>query len=669
MCGIAGVIALRGGQVVPPGCVRRMADAIAHRGPDDEGYFERDGVALANRRLSIVGLADGHQPIANEDGTVVVVFNGELFDYPEARRALEGRGHRFRTHCDTELVPHLWEDHHAEMLDRLHGQFALALWDERRRQLVLARDRFGICPLYWTRQTSADSDWLLFASEVKALLASGLVHARPDLRGIDQTFHFLAVPGPATCFEGIELLQPGHSLTIDLRGPAPTDALRPRAYWAMDFPDRGEEERGDERVVDDLERVMLAAVERRLRADVPVVSYVSGGIDSSLVAAMAARVRGEAVPAFTVQIKTPGLDESGPAAIVARHIGASPIVVPVGDAEVLATYPELIRAAEAPVIDTSSAANVLLAREVHRRGYKVALTGEGSDEWLAGYSWYKIHRLFALGDALPGLRLGHAVRSLLSRIVGASPAATQQIRRVRESLGDHSAFHDFYSVLAVSRGRFLSAEMLAALREHNPYLELAPRLDRMRRWHPLHRSLYWAGRIHLAGHLLSLKGDRVAMNSAVETRYPFLDDDVFALLARLHPRWKLRGFRDKYVLRRLAERYLPRAIAWRPKAMFRARLDSFFAGPVPRFVDQLVSEESLRKTSWFDVAQVTAWRRRMRQGALPFHQRSIVEVGMVGVVTSQLWYHTFVDGSLCELPSGWQRPAGRAIHELATTIS
>ena len=669
MCGIAGIVDLRGGQALPTGCVHRMADAIVHRGPDDEGYFERDGMALANRRLSIVDLADGHQPIANEDGSVVAVFNGELFDYPEARRALEARGHRFTTRCDTELVPHLWEEHHEGMLEHLHGQFALAVWDERRRQLMLARDRFGICPLYWTRQTSARSDWLLFASEIKALLASGLVHARPDLRGIDQAFHFLAVPGPATCFEGIELLQPGHSLTIDLGRRGEAASIRRGVYWAMDFPDRGEEERGGERIVDEFERVMLTAVERRLRADVPVVSYLSGGIDSSLVAAMAARVRGEALPAFTVQIRTPGMDESVPAAIVARHIGASPIVVPVGDADVLATYPELIRAAEAPVIDTSSAANVLLAREVHRRGYKVALTGEGSDEWLAGYSWYKIHRLFGLGDVIPGVRLGHAVRRLLYDVVGASSAAKQQIRRVRESLGDHSAFHDFYSVLAVSRGRFFGAETLAALRDHNPYLELQPRLDRMTRWDPLNRSLYWAGRIHLAGHLLSLKGDRVAMNSAVETRYPFLDDDVFALLARLHPRWKLRGFRDKYVLRRVGERYLPSAIAWRPKAMFRARLDSFFAGQVPKFVDQLLSDDSLHKTGWFDVQQVQGWRRRMQRGALPFHQRSIVELGMVGVVTSQLWYHTFIDGSLCDLPSGWQRPARTAAHELLTTTS
>jgi asparagine synthase (glutamine-hydrolysing) len=656
MCGIAGIVDLRGNTPVPPSRLRRMADAMVHRGPDDEGYFEGERLGLANRRLSIVGLADGHQPITNEDGSVVVVFNGELFDYPELKPTLQAQGHRFTTHCDTELIAHLWEDHQERMFEHLRGQFALAVWDQRRRQLILARDRFGICPLFWSRQTSAAGDWLLFASEIKALLASGLVEARPDVRGIDQVFHFLAVPGPATCFQGVQLLQPGRYLRLDLHGNERAAPMQERTYWAVDFPDRGEEERGNKETVDEFERLLVAAVERRLRADVPVVSYVSGGIDSSLVAAIAARVRGEPIPNFTVQIKAPGLDERRQAAIVSRHIGVEPIVVPVSNADVIDTYPELIRATEAPVIDTSSTAMLLMAREVHRRGYKVALTGEGADEWLAGYVWYKVHRVFGFFDVIPGLPLGHGVRRLLYDIVGVLPAAKRHIRDIRDALGDHTAFQDFYSFLAAARFLFLDDETLAALRDHNPYLELQPDLRRMQRWHPLHRGLYWAGRIHLAGHLLSLKGDRVAMNSSVETRYPFLDEDVFAFLARLHPDWKLRGFQDKHILRLVGERYLPREIAWRRKAMFRAPLDSFFSRRVPKFVDELLSEASLRKTGWFNVERVRFWRERMRAGQLGLRQRTIVELGMVGVVTSQLWYHTFIDGSLADIPGGWQRP-------------
>ena len=649
MCGIAGIVDLRGNRPVPAGLLRRMADALIHRGPDDDGYFQADGLGLANRRLSIVGLADGRQPITNEDGSVVVVFNGELFDYPELKPVLEARGHRFATHCDTELIAHLWEEHQDQLFEHLRGQFAFAVWDQRRRRLVLARDRFGICPLFWSRQVSPEGDWLLFASEIKGLLASGLVQARPDLRGIDQVFHFLAVPGPATCFEGIQLLQPGHALTIDLDGRDHAARIQQRCYWAIDFPDRGQEERGGKKAVDELERLMVAAVERRLRADVPVVSYVSGGIDSSLVAAMAARARGAPTPAFTVQIKAPRLDESRQAAVVSRHIGAQPIVVPVGTTDVVETYPELIGATEAPVIDTSATAMLMMAREVHRRGYKVALTGEGSDEWLAGYVWYKVHRVLGWLDCVPGLSLGHAVRRLLYDIVEAPLGAQRHIRAIRESLGDHSAFQDFYSLFAAARFLFFHDDTLAALADHNPYLELEPDLGRMRRWDPLNRGLYWAGRIHLAGHLLSLKGDRVAMHSSVETRYPFLDEDVFAFLARLDPGWKLRGFRDKYILRLVGERYLPRDIAWRRKAMFRAPLDGFFARAAPPFVDQLLSEGSLRKTGWFNIERVRFWRGRLRAGTLGVRQRTIVELGMVGVLTSQLWYQIFIDRSLADL--------------------
>src|SRR5438445_5589548 len=258
MCGIAGIINLVEERSVTDEIARRMAQAIFHRGPDEEGYFRRPGVTLGSRRLSIVGLADGQQPVANEDRSVSAVFNGEFFDYPEKLAELEARGHRFVTHCDTEIIPHLWEESQEGMFELMRGQFALALWDERRHRLVLGRDRFGICPLYWTRQ----GDWLLFASEIKALLASGMVEARPDLRGINHVFTFFALPGPVTCFEGIEAVLPGHYLSIDLgaasasqRKPAP---VHDRIYWELNFPDRGDEDPGRDpkRLVEDFEQVL-----------------------------------------------------------------------------------------------------------------------------------------------------------------------------------------------------------------------------------------------------------------------------------------------------------------------------------------------------------------------------------------------------------------------------
>lgn len=659
MCGIAGLVRLSGRSGIPAGILQRMADALTHRGPDDDGFFERSGVGFASRRLSIVGLADGRQPIGNEDGSVVTVFNGELFDHRSLRHALETAGHRFATHCDTEAIPHLWEDHQEAIFPRLRGQFAFALYDGSRRRVILARDRFGIIPLYWSRQASPDGEWLLFASEIKALLASGMVRARPDLRGIDQVFHFFAVPGPATCFEGVQALQPGHFLSIDLNN-ADAARVHERAYWTMDFPDEGQEQdhASASHVVDAFERVLLDAVERRLRADVPVVSYLSGGIDSSIIAAMAAKIRGEPTPTFTVQVNSRRFDESDKAAIVARHIGARPVVVPVGSRDVVRTYPELIRATEAPVIDTAAAATLLLAREVHSQGFKVALAGEGSDEWLAGYPWHKVHRLVGLSDAIPGVHLSRMVRRVMCGAVGATARGTHAILGSERVLGHFSAFHYVYGLMTASRYLFFSDETMASLEGHNPYLELRPDLDRMRRWHWINQAAYWAGRIHLPGHLLSLKGDRPAMHSSVETRYPFLDEQVFDFLARLPPHWKMRGLHDKYILRLVGERYLPRHIAWRRKVMFRAPLDGFFAstgGVMMPYVEDLLSDDSLNRTGLFNSDQVRLWRRRVQERRVSPTQRTVVQLGLVGVLSTQLWYHTFIE-SLADLPAGWGSP-------------
>ena len=650
MCGIAGIIDLSGQRTVPDEVARLMARAIIHRGPDEEGFHFRPGLALASRRLSIVGLADGQQPVTNEDGAVVVVFNGELFDHLEKRAELEARGHRLVTHCDTEIIPHLWEENQEGMFERLRGQFAIALWDERERRLVLGRDRFGICPLYWTRQ----GDWLLFASEIKGLLASGMVPAKPDLRGIDHMFTFSAMPGPITCFEGVQLLRAGHYLDI---APGGENGLTPeiveRAYWEMDFPDEGDEERGDDprKLVDEFEQVLLRAVEKRLRADVPVGAYLSGGVDSSMIVAMACHLKGPAINTYTIRVDDPALDELSAASLSARHIGTKPpIVQEFRASDALETYPRLIQAAESPVIDTSCAALLQLAQRVHACGQKVVLTGEGADEWLAGYPWYKAAKAIAFLDILPGVRLSDLARRSYLRLNKVPQYPAEFRRGIEAAIGGPNAWIDAYGLLGLSKLRFYSESMHEVREQANPWADLQMPLERAKRWHPLNRGIWVAARVTLAGHLLQAKGDRVSMHSSVEVRYPFLDEDVFAFTARLHPRWKLRGFRDKHLLRLVAERWLPPEIARRHKVIFRAPLDSFHMDPEPPFVGQLLSEESLRRTGYFDVAAVHHWRkafRQMRAGSLP---RLSVEGGLAAVVATQLWHHLFIDSSLAELP-------------------
>jgi asparagine synthase (glutamine-hydrolysing) len=650
MCGIAGIVDLAGNRPIADGVIQKMTRAMIHRGPDEEGYFRRAGVVLGSRRLSIVGLADGQQPVSNEDRTVSVVFNGEFFDYPEKRAELEARGHRLVTHCDTEIIPHLWEERQQGMFERLRGQFALALWDERRDFLILGRDRFGICPLYWTRQ----GDWLLFASEIKALLASGMVPARADLRGIDHVFTFAALPGPITCFAGVQLLPPGHYLEIvpGKTGDAES-AISERTYWEMDFPDRGNENRGEDprALVDRFENIMLQAVEERLRADVPVGAYLSGGVDSSMIAALACHLKGPAINTYTIRVDAPELDELDAANLVARHIGTKPPVVQeFGASEAMNTYPELIGAAEAPVIDTSCAALLQLARRVHACGQKVVLTGEGADEWLVGYPWYKAAKVLGFLDLWTGFPLSDRLRRAYLRLRGVPQYSPEFRRGVEECVGGPNAWIDAYGLLGLSKLRFYAAPMREVLEEFNPWMDLQFPLERAKRWHPLNRGIWVAARVTLAGHLLQAKGDRVSMHSSVEVRYPFLDEEVFDFLAGLDPSWKLRGFRDKHLLRLLAERWLPASVYRRRKAIFRAPLDSFHTDPEPPFVSQLLSEESLRHTGYFDIAAVHHWRRayrRMPIGSLP---RLSVEMGLTAVVATQLWHHLYIDANLAELP-------------------
>jgi asparagine synthase (glutamine-hydrolysing) len=476
-----------------------------------------------------------------------------------------------------------------------------------------------------------------------------LVPVRPDPRGINHVFTFFAQPGVVTCFQGIQSLLPGHFLRIEL---GMQSRIEDYTYWEIDFPDRGKEELGQvPRLVDQFEEVLLRSVEVRLRADVPVVSYLSGGVDSGMVAALVKHVRGEPIPAFTIRIDTPHLDETTQACWTARHLGTEPVVIACGAEEVLATYPELIRAAEGPLLDTSCAALLLLARTVHEHGYKVALTGEGADEWLAGYPWYKLHRLSDLLDFAPCLPLSQSAIRTFMRLNGVPRIPWQQVRRIQDAVGGHNAWLPVYDMISLSKLRFFSPAMWEALADHFPYDDLGLNQERVIRWHALNRALYLGAKVMLPGLLLQGKGDRVAMNSSVEMRYPFLDEEVFAFMARLHPRWKLRGLRDKFLLRLVAARWLPREVAQRPKVIFRAPLDPFHGTNLPAFVEQLLSAESLHKTGYFDPAAVHHWRRAFRTLRAGSGQRTSVEMGLAGVVATQLWHHTFIDGSLAELPT------------------
>jgi len=644
MCGIAGALDRDGHRDFSVPRLLAMTGAIAHRGPDDEQFHAEPGVILGARRLSIVDLAGGRQPIPNEDGSTWVAFNGELFEYPELRRDLLAKGHTLKTRCDTEAWVHLYEDHGEGMFARARGQFAVSLWDRRNRTLILGRDRVGICPLYYAERDG----WLLWGSEVKAILASGMVQARPDPKGIDHLFSFFCAGTTRTYFEGIKSLAPGHYLKVK------DGKLSVHQYWDLDFPDRGQERRLDDPtpLVDELEGLLRQSVERRLRGDVPVVSYISGGLDSTVVLGLSSRHRGEAVPSFTIGFDKAGPDERAESTESAAALGSKLTTISLSSPEIAASYPELVLAAEGPVMDTSCAALMKLAQAVHGQGYKVALTGEGADEALAGYVWFKTQ---ATRDAISS-KIGTGLPLMARRLLLAAVGGGSEHRAPLLAIGGvRTAQQDLYDLIGQARPILYTPKMWESLAGHNPYDDLSITNDRIKRWHPMNQSLYVGYKVMLAGLLMISKGDRISMHSSVETRYPFLDDDVIRFCSEIAPDYKLRGRTEKWILRQVAARTLPARIANRPKTMFRSKFsNTFFGVEHPRWVDQLLSPESLRKTGYFDAEMVR--RERMKQQALPriTARRFVMDIALTCVVSTQLWHHLFF-GGLCDLPV-WSPP-------------
>lgn len=621
-----------------------MARAMFRRGPDEEGLVVEPGIGLIHRRLSIVGLGNGRQPLSNEDESVIAIVNGEFFDHPEKRAWLERRGHVLRTDSDCEILAHLYEEHGEDFPRHLRGQFAFALWDKRKQLLFLGRDRSGILPLHWARTDRG----ILFASEIKGILASGLIPAAPDHRGIDHIFTFFAQPARRTCFRGIESLLPATMLRVRL-SPNGIDTREIR-YWDLSFPDRGEEyDPGQDRVVEEFGGHFEHAIRQRLRADVPVVGYLSGGIDSSTIVAAACRLRKEPIPAFSIRIPSPGFDEMSKARLVARHTGARIVEVTCDDRVVGQSFPELVEAVDAPVVDTACAAIMNLSRSVHEHGYKVALTGEGADELLAGYVWLKVGRALSCLDR-GNFRPGNLTRYLALKLFNPH-RGWDEANEYQRYIGGPQGISDLYGMYGDARQRFFSTAMWEEMGNHIAFEDLDLDLNAMKRWDPLNQALYFGFKTLLPGMLLCHKGDRVAMRNSVETRYPFLDEDVMDFCCKLHPRWKLRGlFRDKVILRQYASRLLPESIWKQPKQMFRAPLGNTFFSGASALTNQLLSAESLRRSGLFHPKAVWAARESFAQGELGPLQRVFVEMGLTAVIATQLWHHKYLGGGLCDLP-------------------
>ena len=555
MCGIAGIVGATPDLVVEPEVIHRMCRTIVHRGPDDEGVYVKENVGLGMRRLSIIDLAGGRQPISNEDATVWVVFNGEIYNFPELRAELEARGHRFQTNSDTEVIVHLYEDRGAECVEKLRGMFAFALYDERRRSLLLARDRLGKKPLHYALERGR----LFFGSEIKAVLA-----AAPDLRDLNRDallkyFYFGYIPDPETAFARICKLPPAHLL--EFAG----GQVKIRPYWNL--PAYGTHEpASEEECLEELERRLGEAVRIRLISDVPLGALLSGGVDSSIVVGLMARAHSGPVKTFSIGFSKQDFNEADSARQVAQRFGT--------DHHELVVEPDLGEALsflthhmEEPFGDSSMLPTYYVS-QMARQHVTVALSGDGGDEMFAGYDRYRIHAGHGVFEHIPGWARKFYRDQIFPRLPSYMPGRgfTYNV-----SLPWQERYVDRLSFLPTFERDtpLLSPEFRQILkRSDDPgnalrrYFAQAPTKD------PVEQLLYVDAKTYLVGDILT-KVDRMSMLNSLEVRVPMLDHVFVEWVAGLPPQWKLRGAQQKYILRKLAERVgVPREVLDRPKQGF-----------------------------------------------------------------------------------------------------
>jgi asparagine synthase (glutamine-hydrolysing) len=637
VCGVAGTLALDDRAGPPdPRALDRMIAALGHRGPDGAGQYRDDRAGLAHTRLSIIDPALGQQPLGNAPGTLWIAFNGEIFNYLELRAELEARGHRFRTRSDTEVIVAAYEAWGEAAFERFNGQWALALWDAARRRLTLCRDPFGILPLYTCEQRGR----LWFASEAKAIFA-----AAPDLprewdpQGLAQVFTLWAPVAPRTVLRGVHEVEPGHLRVYHAGG------VSDRCYAPLRFPPEVEPFRGtlDEAAEAVREALRRATRLRALRADVPVGSYLSGGLDSSLVAALAAEARGGRLDTFSLSFDDPDYDEAPFQRLAVAHVGSVHHTTTVGRREIAGALPAVVRHAERPLLRTAAAPLHLLSAGVRDAGYKVVLTGEGADEVFAGDDLFREGKVRRFWARAPGSRARPRLLERLYPWLPRSPVGPRamaagffgrDLARWRAPGFGHRPRWETTRNLQ----RLFSPDLRAAIGAFDAAEELAASVPpAFAEWDFLAQDQYLEMRTLLSGYLLSAQGDRQLMAHSVEGRFPFLDPDVVALAASLPARFKLRGLDEKHVLKRAAAGLVPDAIRRRPKQPYRAPDASAFAADAcPPWALEVLRPAAVAAAGVFDPEAVARlWEKCRRAGA---GQRfsNTDDMALVGVLTTQL---------------------------------
>lgn len=639
MCGIAGIINYKGPEN-KEALLTQMIGFMYHRGPDSAGIYTNDACGLGHARLSIIDLEGGNQPIHNENRTIWIVFNGEIFNYPELREDLKSKGHRFYTHSDTEVLVHLYEEYGTDMFSSLNGQFSFALWDSNNQTLLLARDRMGIRPLFY----HYDSDRLVFGSEIKALFADPKIRRAINAQTLSDIFTCWSALGPLTPFEGIYQIPPGHYAIFSKEG------MFVRSYWKLSFSNPSPRDHSLQEYVEELGQLLYDSARIRLRADVPVGAYLSGGLDSTYISSLVKREFSNPLNTFSVCFSDERYDETVFQEKAVQALGTEHHSINCTGNDIGEIFPKIIWHTETPILRTGPAPLFRLSKLVRQNRFKVVLTGEGADEIFAGYNIFKedkvrrfwakdphsnmrprlLERLypyiFSSGNEKAAAFMKGFFKKGLSEID--SPTYSHWIR-----WGNTSQLHSFFS-----------EDLQKEIENLEPFAHrfAATLPTDFMEWDPLSRAQFTEISIFLPNYLLSSQGDRMAMANSIEGRFPFLDHRVVEFATKIPSCFRLNGLKEKHVLKKAAASSIPPELVDRPKQPYRAPIsDCFRKKSGLDWVEDMLDESSIRRNGYFDPVKVSRLKAKWthREGSLTSERENMA---FVGILSTQLLDHLFL---------------------------
>ena len=647
MCGIAGIATIHG-PAPDPDSLGSMIRALSHRGPDATGVYCKGSVGLGHARLSIIDIEGGGQPMSINNGSLWITFNGEIFNYVELRQELIRKGHKFTTRSDTEVILHLYQEEGEDCVQRLNGQWAFAIWDVKQQKLFLSRDRLGVRPLFYTRT----SDAFLFASEIKALFAYPGVDRQLDLEALDQIFTFWVTLPPHTAFKDICQLPPAHSLVFQHGN------IRIKRYWKIEyFPHNDTSPAREHTLTEDLLNLLLDATRIRLRSDVPVGAYLSGGLDSTIIAALTHMLVGDRLRTFSVSFEDAEFDESAYQWEASKFLHTQHSYEECTYRNIAEVFPEVVWHTEQPILRTAPAPMFLLARLVRQNGFKVVLTGEGADEMFGGYDIFKEAKIrhFWKRNPSSGWRplLLKRLYPYVDAIQRQPPAYLKSFFHVNaDDLSSPFFSHLPRWELTAKLKGFFSPELRATAGRFGAFSQMEKHLpSTYSSWNYFNQAEYLEAVYLLPGYILSSQGDRMAMAHSVEGRYPFLDHRVVEFAATLPVAFKMKVLNQKYLLKKAAGSLIPNSIRNRHKQPYRAPDGrSFFSSNVA-YMNGMLSPEQIRQDGIYDPLAVSALVSKFASGRATSVKDNMA---LVGILSTQLLLHQFIHQKghqLCNLDS------------------